>query len=76
MGVLVDHVVKLQNAPDRQKGMIAVTEDHIHVIEACTPAYVRHLDNGDRGLHAHPDRTLCHLSAATHPASIAITDAA
>ena len=56
--------------------MIAVTEEHIHVIEACTPAYVRHLDNGDRGLHAHPDRTLCHLSAATHPASIAITDAA
>ena len=60
---LADYIVKLQNAPDDQKEMTPVTEEHIRFIEDCTPAYVRHLDNGGLVLHAHPDRTLWPLWA-------------
>jgi hypothetical protein len=55
---VADHIKKIQEAPDHEKEMIPVTEEHIQFIEDYTPAYVKHLENGALVLHAHPDRTL------------------
>jgi hypothetical protein len=41
-----------------EKEAFLVTEEHIKLIEECSPAYVMHLDNNGLILCAHPDRTL------------------
>ncbi|MBK9262854.1 MAG: hypothetical protein IPM54_24005 [Polyangiaceae bacterium] len=60
---LAEYMKLLVKAPESDKEMIPVTEEHIHFIEEYTPAYVRHLDNKALVLHAHPDRTIWPLWA-------------
>jgi hypothetical protein len=54
----------LDDPQGREKEAFLVTEEHIQLIEECSPAYVHHLENNALILHAHPDRTLWPLWAS------------